>query len=95
MCPNCILNQAGLQPGLYVAFAICGIFFVAGIAAMWWAFRNGEFEDIESSKFEMLDEDGGTELAERAKAAVTKLREERARAAGATIEAAIPGDGSL
>lgn len=54
MCPNCILNQVGLTPGLYVAFGICGLFFVAAIAAMLWAFKNGEFEDIEGSKFDMM-----------------------------------------
>ena len=74
MCPNCILNQAGLQPGLYIAFIVCGIFFVVGVAAMWWAFRNGEFEDIESSKFDMLDDGDANEKALQARAAVEKLR---------------------
>lgn len=54
MCPNCILNQVGISPGLYVAFGVCAIFFVVGIAAMWWAFRNGEFEDMEAVKYEMM-----------------------------------------
>ena len=80
MCPNCILNQAGLQPGLYIAFAVCGIFFVVGLAAMWWAFRNGEFEDIEDSKFAMLDDGDTTERADMARAAIDRLRE--ARSAG-------------
>ena len=79
MCPNCILNQAGLQPGLYIAFAVCGIFFVVGLVAMWWAFRNGEFEDIEDTKFAMLDDGDSTENAALARAAVQKLREERAQ----------------
>ncbi|GEM_PF-409836 len=74
MCPNCILNQVGLQPGLYVAFGVCGLFFVVGVAAMLWAFKNGEFEDIEGSKFEMLDDGDTTEKADRARAAVEKLR---------------------
>ncbi|MBI4532732.1 MAG: cbb3-type cytochrome oxidase assembly protein [Candidatus Melainabacteria bacterium] len=56
MCPNCILNQVGLAPGVYVAFAVCGIFFVAAIFAMLWAFKNGDFDDIESSKFDMLND---------------------------------------
>ena len=59
MCPNCILNQVGISPGLYVAFGVCVLFFVVGVAAMWWAFSNGEFEDLESSKFEMLTDDKG------------------------------------
>ena len=70
MCPNCILNQAPLDTGLWVAFGICALFFVVGVAAMWWAFGNGEFEDIESSKFEMLDDDD----AKKAIVALDKIR---------------------
>lgn len=57
MCPNCILNQVGLAPGLYVAFGVCALFFVVALAAMWWAFKAGEFEDIEAAKYEMMDDD--------------------------------------
>ncbi|MBX9877071.1 MAG: cbb3-type cytochrome oxidase assembly protein [Candidatus Obscuribacterales bacterium] len=57
MCPNCILNQVGISPGLYVAFGVCFLFFVVGIAAMWWAFRNGEFEDMESVKYDMMTDE--------------------------------------
>jgi nitrogen fixation-related uncharacterized protein len=57
MCPNCILNQASLSSGLYIAFGVCGAFFVVAIAAIWWAFRNGEFEDMEETKFDMMDDD--------------------------------------
>ncbi len=74
MCPNCILNQAPLDAGLYVAFGVCGIFFIVGIVAMWWAFGNGEFEDIESSKFEMLDDGEDNTLAQRAREAVERAR---------------------
>lgn len=74
MCPNCILNQVGISPGLYVAFGICALFFVIGVAAMWWAFRDGQFTDIESSKFDMLDDGENDQLAQKAKAAVQKLR---------------------
>lgn len=74
MCPNCILNQAGLQGGVYVAFGVCALFFLAALAAMYWAFRNGEFDDLEGSKFDMLDdgEDGFMSLQ-------AKERVERAR----------------
>lgn len=75
MCPNCILNQAGLAPGVYVAYGICMLFFVVALAAMWWAFRNGEFEDMEGTKFEMLD-DGD----ESGNASLAKARIEVARA---------------
>ena len=74
MCPNCILNQVGISPGLYVAFGICALFFVIGVAAMWWAFRDGQFTDIESSKFDMLDDGDSNVMAQKAKAAVQKLR---------------------
>lgn len=74
MCPNCILNQAGLSSGLYVAFFICGLFFVIAIAAMLWAFRNGEFEDMESVKFDMLDDDESNVLATRARQALERSR---------------------
>lgn len=76
MCPNCVLNQAPLDTGLLVAFGICGLFFIVGVWAMWWAMGNGEFEDIEASKFEMMDDDEDGSLGARARAAT-----ERARAA--------------
>ena len=74
MCPNCILNQAGLQPGVYVAYGICFLFFVVALAAMWWAFRNGEFEDMDSSKFDMLDDGEQTDMADKARARVEIVR---------------------
>ncbi|MBX9667527.1 MAG: cbb3-type cytochrome oxidase assembly protein CcoS [Candidatus Obscuribacterales bacterium] len=74
MCPNCILNQAPLDAGLYVAFGVCGVFFIVGIIAMWWAFGNGEFEDLEGSKFDMLDDGDDNTLAQRAREAVERAR---------------------
>ena len=74
MCPNCVLNQAPLDTGLYVAFGVCIVFFVMAVAAMWYAFRNGDFEDIESSKFDMLDDSDEGKLSRKAKSAVEKRR---------------------
>ena len=74
MCPNCVLNQAPLDTGLYVAFGVCIVFFVMAVAAMWYAFRNGDFEDIESSKFDMLDDSDEGKLSRKAKSAVEKIR---------------------
>lgn len=74
MCPNCVLNQASLGAGLYVAFGICGLFFVIAVVGILWAFKNGEFEDLESVKFEMLDDDEEMVLGQKARAAVEKLR---------------------
>ena len=74
MCPNCILNQASLQGGMYVAFGVCGIFFVIAIVGILWAFKNGEFEDVEGIKFDMMDDDLEGPMAARAKAAVERAR---------------------
>ena len=74
MCPNCVLNQASLGAGLYVAFGICGVFFVIAVVGILWAFKNGEFEDLESVKFDMLDDDEDLVVGQKAKAAVERLR---------------------
>jgi cbb3-type cytochrome oxidase maturation protein len=81
MCPNCILNQAGLQAGVYVSFGVCALFFVAAIAAIFWAFKNGEFEDMEGSKFDMLDDSEDSLLVAHAKKRVETARQ-RALQAG-------------
>ena len=49
-----------MASGLYVAFGICGLFFVVGLVAMWWAFKAGQFEDIESAKYEMMQDEPAT-----------------------------------
>lgn len=74
MCPNCILNQAGLAPGVYVAYGICMLFFVVALVAMWWAFRNGEFDDMESTKFDMMDDGDESSIAQIARARVEIAR---------------------
>ncbi len=74
MCPNCILNQASMSGGLYVAFGICALFFLVGVAGLLWAFKNGEFDDMEETKFDMLDDSPDGVVAQRAKAAVEKAR---------------------
>lgn len=89
MCPNCILNQVGLQSGIYVAFFVCGVFFLAAMGAMWFALKNGDFEDMEGSKFDMLDDvEDGTE------AAHARARFERARRERADARAESGGSGS-
>jgi len=74
MCPNCILNQAQMASGLYVAFGVCGLFFVIAMVGIWWAFRNGEFEDMEETKFDMMDDDVEGMQAARARALIEKSR---------------------
>lgn len=82
MCPNCVLNQVGLQSGIYVAFFICGVFFFAALGAMWFAFKNGDFDDMEGSKFDMLDDDEDGAEAAKALARFERARQERAQARG-------------
>jgi len=74
MCPNCILNQAGLQPGIYVAFGICFLFFVMACFGMYFAFKNGDFEDLEGSKFDMLDDGDNSPIVEQARARMEQAR---------------------
>jgi len=74
MCPNCVLNQSSIQSGMYVAFGICALFFIVGVLAMMWAFKNGEFENIEDTKFEMLDDDLDGQLGKQAKITSDRLR---------------------
>ncbi len=74
MCPNCILNQAGLQGGMYVAFGVCAVFFVVAIVGILWAFKNGDFEDMENSKFDMMDDEVDGDTARKARAAVERAR---------------------
>ncbi|MBN8660980.1 MAG: cbb3-type cytochrome oxidase assembly protein [Candidatus Melainabacteria bacterium] len=74
MCPNCVLNQAALGTGIYIAFGICGVFFLIAMVGIWWAFRNGEFEDLESVKFDMLDDGEDELLSRKAREAVERHR---------------------
>jgi nitrogen fixation-related uncharacterized protein len=74
VCPNCILNQAGMTGGLYVAFGICLLFFLVGIVAIFWAFRNGEFENTEDIKFDMLDDSEDGAVAKKAREAIEQTR---------------------
>lgn len=74
MCPNCILNQASPGGGIFVAFGVCAVFFVVAIAGILWAFRNGEFTDVEEVKFDMMDDDDKGLVAAQARAAVEKAR---------------------
>jgi nitrogen fixation-related uncharacterized protein len=74
MCPNCVLNQASIQSGMYVAFGICGLFFIVGVLAMMWAFKNGEFENVEDVKYEMMDDGPEGVLAKKAQANYDQLR---------------------
>jgi nitrogen fixation-related uncharacterized protein len=80
MCPNCILNKADLGAGLWVAFGVCAIFFLVAVAGILWAFRNGEFEDMEDVKFDMMDDgDDGSKAAQAREAAEKARRSAKAQ----------------
>lgn len=74
MCPNCILNQANPGGGIYVAFGVCLIFFLVALAAIFWAFRNGEFTDMEEAKFDMMDDSDEATVGAQARAALERAR---------------------
>ena len=44
------------------------------MVGIWWAFRNGEFEDLESVKFDMLDDGEDELLSRKAREAVERHR---------------------
>lgn len=55
MCPSCL--SGGIGPGYIAAFAICVLFFLLAFGAMFLASRNGKLDDLEESKFRMLQDD--------------------------------------
>lgn len=55
MCPSCLSGSLG--PAYIAAFAICILFFLVAAIAMMWASKNGHLENLEDSKFKMLDQD--------------------------------------
>lgn len=57
-----------------MAYGVCMLFFLIALAAMHWAFRNGEFDDMEASKFDMLDDGEEPGLSAVAKARVEVVR---------------------
>lgn len=54
MCPNCLTQ--GLGPAYFAAFAICILFFLIGGGVMVWASRAGHLDDLENTKYKMLEE---------------------------------------
>jgi nitrogen fixation-related uncharacterized protein len=55
ICPSCL--SGGLGPAYLVAFAICGLFFVAAALVLFWASRNGRLDGLEDTKYKMLQDD--------------------------------------
>jgi len=63
-----------MSGGLYVAFGICVLFFIVGVAALVWGLRDGQFVNMEDSKFDMLDDSPDGIVAERARRAAERAR---------------------
>ena len=55
MCPSCL--SGGLGPGYYMAFAICGLFFILAAGVMFWASRNGHLDNLEETKYLILNDE--------------------------------------
>ena len=55
MCPFCPLSKAGINPAFWVAMGIIGLFMIAGIAAIIWAWKTGLFKNIEEAKYRMME----------------------------------------
>jgi hypothetical protein len=56
LCPNCFPSTQALAPGYIIALVICGLFFVVAIGAMVMASRSGHLENLEETKYRMLDD---------------------------------------
>jgi len=55
ICPSCISD--GIGPGYIMAFIMCGLFFVVAALVMFWASKNGRLENLEDTKFKMLQDE--------------------------------------
>lgn len=56
MCPNCILNQAGLGAAYYGAFTISILFAIAALVLYVWGKKSGEFAgDEEEAKYSVFE----------------------------------------
>ena len=55
MCPSCL--SGGIGPGYIAAFIICGLFFILGGIAMFWASKTGRLENLDQAKYKMLEQE--------------------------------------
>lgn len=52
-----ILSDLINQPGLGMFAWMCLVFFSVALIIFIWALKDGQFSDLEASKFEIFDED--------------------------------------
>ncbi len=59
--PEQVMSDLINQPGLGMFIWMCLVFFVFAGIIFFWAFKSGQMDDIESIKFEMLEDNGKKE----------------------------------
>ncbi len=55
--PPEVADKLNFDPGPSVVLvsSMLGIFAVVGIAGLYWAYRHGQFKEVEEAKYRMLD----------------------------------------
>ncbi len=56
MCPNCYPASQGLATGYVLALGVCVFFFVIAVAGMFFASKTGRLDNLEDTKYRMLDD---------------------------------------
>lgn len=53
-CPACLTGPLGV--GFYAAFAVCALFFLIAVGALFWASKTGRLSNLEDTKYKMLQD---------------------------------------
>jgi nitrogen fixation-related uncharacterized protein len=56
-----VMHDLIAQPGLGMFAWLCFVFFVGAFVIFLWALKSGQMTDVEQIKFDMFDDDKGTE----------------------------------
>lgn len=56
MCPNCFPATSNIAVGYWMALTICALFFVVAVGVMLFASRSGRLDNLEETKFRMLED---------------------------------------
>ena len=54
--PQEIIHDLITRPGLGMFAWLCIVFFAVGVMVFIWALKSGQLNDLEQSKFDMLDD---------------------------------------
>ena len=60
--PQEIIHDLIAQPGLGMFAWLCFVFFVVAFVFFMWAFKSGQMNDLEQSKFDMLEDNPKKEV---------------------------------